>query len=55
MSQNKKYSLNWWKKRLQAHEFMKKIYAEQDTDYKNLDFIITKAIVSFLNIFKIIK
>ena len=52
MSQNKKYSLNWWKKRLQAHEFMKNIYSENNKDYKNLDFSITKILVNFFKIFK---
>ena len=48
MSQNKKYSLNWWKKRLQAHEFMKNIYFENNKDYKNIDFSMTKILVNFL-------
>ena len=48
MSQNKKYSFNWWKKRLQAHEFMKNIYFENNKDYKNIDFSITKILVNFL-------
>lgn len=49
MSQNKKFSPNWWKKRLQAHEFMKNSYLKQSMDYKNLDFDITRMLV---NLFK---
>lgn len=50
---SKKLSFIWWKKRLQAHEFMKKVYLEQNTYYKNLDFILTKIILNFLNFFKL--
>ena len=50
---SKKFSLIWWKKRLQAHEFMKKIYLKQNIYYKNFDFILTKIIINFLNLFKL--
>lgn len=53
MTQNKKFSINWWKKRLQAHEFMKNVYNKQNKKYKNLDFSLTKNLVTILNLLKI--
>jgi glycosyltransferase involved in cell wall biosynthesis len=54
MSKIKKYSVNWWKKRLQAHYFIFDIYKENEIEYKkNYDFYLTIIIVWLLN--KIIK
>ena len=50
MSKNKKFSSNWWKKRLQAHYFIFDAYEKNEIQYKkNYDFYITKAIVYLLN------
>lgn len=53
MSNNKKFSSNWWKKRLQAHNFMKNIYKKNNKDYKNLDLNITKILVNLFNFLKL--
>ena len=54
MSKIKKFSINWWKKRLQAHYFIFDIYKENEIEYKkNYDFYLTKITVWLLN--KIIK
>ena len=54
MSKIKKYSVNWWKKRLQAHYFIFDICKENEIEYKkNYDFYLTKITVWLLN--KIIK
>ena len=53
MSKNKKFSSNWWKKRLQAHNFMKNIYQKNNEDYKNLDLSITKTLVNLFNYLKL--
>ena len=54
MSKVKKFSYNWWKKRLQAHYFIFDIYKENEIEYKkNYDFYLTKITVWLLN--KIIK
>jgi glycosyltransferase involved in cell wall biosynthesis len=52
MGRNKKFSLNWWKKRYQAHLFMRDIYLKNNTNYKNLDFSITKIIIFFFSLIK---
>ena len=50
MSKNKKFSSNWWKKRLQAHYYIFDAYKQNEIEYKkNYDFYITKAIVYLLN------
>ena len=50
MSKIKKFSINWWKKRLQAHYFIFDIYKENEIEYKkNYDFYITKIAVWLLN------
>ena len=50
MSKIKKFSSNWWKKRLQAHYFIFDAYEKNEIQYKkNYDFYITKAIVYLLN------
>ena len=54
MSKIKKFSINWWKKRLQAHYFIFDIYKENEIEYKkNYDFYLTKITFWLLN--KIIK
>ena len=50
MSKIKKFSINWWKKRLQAHYFILDIYKQNQIQYKkNYDFYFTKIIVWLLN------
>ena len=54
MSNIKKFSYKWWKKRLEAHYFINDIYNKNKIIYKkNYDFYLTKIIVYLLN--KIIK
>tara|TARA_Y100000591_G_scaffold313546_1_gene319096 strand:- start:364 stop:690 length:327 start_codon:yes stop_codon:yes gene_type:complete len=53
MSKNKKFSPIWWKKRLQAHKFMKTTYFKFGQNYGNIDFSITKFFVNFLNFLKL--
>tara|TARA_B100000795_G_scaffold269884_1_gene260912 strand:+ start:8550 stop:9338 length:789 start_codon:yes stop_codon:yes gene_type:complete len=50
MSKNKKFSNNWWIKRLSAHHFIRDIYKKTEIIYKkNYDFYLTKTIVYLLN------
>ncbi len=50
MSKSKKFSYNWWFKRLMAHYFIRDIYTQNKiTHKKNCDFYLTKAIVHLLN------
>jgi glycosyltransferase involved in cell wall biosynthesis len=50
MSRSKKYTNNWWKKRLEAHYFIQDIYKQNRIHYrKNYDFYLTKAIVYILS------
>jgi glycosyltransferase involved in cell wall biosynthesis len=50
MSKIKKFSRNWWKKRLQAHYFIFDLYKKNEIQYKkNYDFYLTKAIANLLN------
>ena len=43
MSDKKKFSKKWWIKRLEAHNYMKKIFKKNKLEYKNkFDFIFTK-------------
>ena len=49
MSKSKKFTANWWRKRLNAHYFINDIYKQNKILHKkNYDFYITKAIVYFL-------
>ena len=44
-----KFSKNWWKRRLQAHQFYQKFSKDNKLDFdKNLDFFLTKLICKFL-------
>lgn len=44
-----KYSINWWKRRMQAHNYIKKIFKMNYISYQgNLDFYLTKLINFFL-------
>ena len=44
-----KFSKNWWKRRMQAHEFFQKFSRDNGLDFnKNYDFLITKIICKFL-------
>ncbi len=52
-SKFKKFSFNWWRKRLQGHEFMKNIYFKQNKNYGNLDYNLTKIIIYFINLLKL--
>ena len=50
MSKSKKFSNNWWVKRLSAHYFINDIYKQNKMVYnKNYDFYLTKTIVYLLN------
>jgi hypothetical protein len=50
MSKLKKFSKNWWIKRLDAHYFIYDIYKQNKiTHKKNYDFYLTKAIVYLLS------
>ena len=50
MSDNKKYSKKWWFKRLQAHNYMKKIYELNNKVYSNFfDLKLTNLITKILN------
>tara|TARA_A100000164_G_scaffold327874_1_gene314529 strand:- start:286 stop:1053 length:768 start_codon:yes stop_codon:yes gene_type:complete len=43
MSNIKKYSKKWWIKRLEAHNFMQKLFYKNNMKYKNsFDFLLTK-------------
>ena len=49
MGNMKKYSTGWWKKRKQAHEFMKIMYLNNGLKYHNkFDFILTNFINKFI-------
>lgn len=50
MSKIKKFSKIWWLKRLEAHNFIKHVYKNNNLKYgKNYDFYLTKVIIYFLN------
>ena len=54
MSNIKKFSYNWWLKRLNAHYFINKFYNKNKMLYNNnYDFYLTKSVVFLLN--KVIK
>jgi hypothetical protein len=43
MSNIKKFSKKWWIKRLEAHNFMEKLFYNHNIQYKNkLDFLLSK-------------
>jgi glycosyltransferase involved in cell wall biosynthesis len=45
MSEIKKFSKKWWKKRLEAHRFMQKIFSNNNIKYDNkFDFLLSKAL-----------
>ena len=55
MSNIKKFSYNWWAKRLVAHYFVESIYKKQKISFKkNYDYYLTKMIVFLLKKIKII-
>ena len=44
-----KFSKNWWKRRMQAHQFFQKFSKDNKLNfYKNFDFLLTKFICKFL-------
>tara|TARA_A100001015_G_scaffold262745_1_gene309203 strand:- start:1004 stop:1789 length:786 start_codon:yes stop_codon:yes gene_type:complete len=44
-----KFSKNWWKRRMQAHQFLQKFSKDNGLDFnKNFDFLLTKIICKFL-------
>jgi len=44
-----KFSKNWWKRRMQAHDFFQKFSRDNGLNFnKNYDFLITKIICKFL-------
>ena len=44
-----KFSKNWWKRRMQAHQFFQKFSEDNKLNfYKNFDFLLTKLICKFL-------
>ena len=44
-----KFSKNWWKRRMQAHQFFQKFSKDNELDFnKNFDFLLTKIICKFL-------
>ena len=48
-SKFKKFSKNWWKRRMQAHQFFQKFSKDNNLNFnKNLDFFVTKIICKFL-------
>jgi len=50
MSNIKKYSAKWWRKRLEAHKFMEKHYNKNNLLYLNkLDYCATKLLSKILN------
>ncbi len=52
MSKIKTYSYKWWCKRLDAHNFIEKIYKSQNIFYKkNLDYYFTRLFVGVLKKF----
>jgi len=44
----KKFSKNWWARRMQAHEFMIYLLKKNKINYKNLDYYLTKMINFFV-------
>ena len=49
MSSYNKFDNRWWKKRKQAHDYLKKIHEMKDLSYKtNIDYFITNTINKFL-------
>ena len=49
----KKFNFNWWKRRLEAHNYLKYISLKYKKTYiKGFDFYITKIVVLLLSIFK---
>ena len=49
MANTKKFSKQWWLKRVQAHHFMQSIYKKNNMDYKkNYDYFLSKLVVRFL-------
>ena len=55
MSNIKKFSYNWWSKRLVAHYFVESIYKKQKISFKkNYDYYLTRMIVFLLKKIKII-
>jgi glycosyltransferase involved in cell wall biosynthesis len=53
MSNHKKFSPYWWKRRLQAHKFMKEVYLIKNMSYYNIDFFFTKILVNIFNFLKL--
>ena len=48
-SKFKKYSKNWWKRRGQAHQYFRSFCTDNNIKFKkNLDYLITKSICSFI-------
>ena len=44
-----KFSKNWWKRRMQAHQYFQKFSRDNELNFnKNFDFLITKLICKFL-------
>jgi len=44
-----KFSKNWWKRRMQAHQFFQKFSKDNELNFnKNFDFLLTKLICKFL-------
>jgi len=51
MDRSKKFSIQWWLRRIQAHKFMEHIYKENNIKYKkNYDYFITKMITDILKV-----
>ena len=45
MSNIKKYSKKWWIKRLEAHQYMEKIFSKHNKKYNiSFDFLLTKVL-----------
>ena len=44
-----KFSKNWWKRRMQAHQFFQKFSKDNELDFnKNFDYLLTQIICKFL-------
>tara|TARA_E500000178_G_scaffold350799_1_gene410473 strand:+ start:88 stop:870 length:783 start_codon:yes stop_codon:yes gene_type:complete len=44
-----RFSKNWWKRRMQAHQFLQKFCKDNELNFnKNFDFLLTKFICKFL-------
>lgn len=50
MSSHRKFSKFWWKKRLEAHYFMREWYAKNNQSYLTADYLFTKILVNFFNL-----